>query len=261
MAFTVFADESGTDAAHQCYGIGALSIPNQKLDGFLDFLKQMVAAHGVVGEVKWKKVNNSHGQVNFGIDLLKRVLADGVRYDAIIVTKARYHKWQTEPAEEAFYTTYTQLVKHVARKTPDSEYLVLLDDRQDAYDKNEEVVQKIANYMLANAGSVSRIKLATKVGSKQYLGVQAADLITGAITAAHNRRLDPSAHLNTAKRILIDRMARVLGWDDLCYDTMPDSLFNVWSFPTECRCQFGPSRAVKLDSGVVFIKPEDLDHQ
>jgi hypothetical protein len=260
MGFTLFADESGIDSSYRCYGIGALTVPDTRLDSFIGTIEGLAETHGVVGEVKWKKLGNSHGQVNFGIDLAKHVLAEGYRFDAIVVTKNRFRNWTLNGPEEAFYQSYTYLVKHAVSQTPSAEYSVVLDDRQDSYDKNEAVVQTIANHMLAKAGSSTRITTSIKVNSRAHRIIQAADFLIGAITASHNQRLDVSAPLNPAKALAISRISEVLGWDDLCYDTYPGSTFNVWRFPSECRCQFGASRSIKLDVSVPFIKTADLLH-
>lgn len=54
------------------------------------------------------------------------------------------------------------------------------------------------------------------------------------------------------------RLANLLGWDALHYDTYPHSKFNIWHFPTEYRAQ-PATRSVERARLVPFIRPEDLD--
>ena len=72
--------------------------------------------------------------------------------------------------------------------------------------------------------------------SKLTPGIQVADMLTGAITAAHNLHEKPGLQIAPGKRLLIKRLAAVLGWTDLRFDTYPTSVFNIWHFPTEYRC-------------------------
>ncbi len=72
-----------------------------------------------------------------------------------------------------------------------------------------------------------------KENSREFPGIQVADVFTGAITASHNLYLDPTAEVNAGKRLLIERLAAVLGWEDLATDTFPQSQFNIWNFPWE----------------------------
>ena len=44
---------------------------------------------------------------------IKLLLAQGARFDAIVVEKDVFRKWRTDP-EDAFYQTYFQLARHVA---------------------------------------------------------------------------------------------------------------------------------------------------
>ena len=64
MSIFLFADESGTSASEPCYSIGALLVPETLLDEFNREFSRFVDVHGVVGEVRWKKVAKSHGLMN-----------------------------------------------------------------------------------------------------------------------------------------------------------------------------------------------------
>ena len=84
---------------------------------------------------------------------------------------------------------------------------------------------------LERLASKGRLASVRKVPSSQYVGIQIADLLTGAINAAHSLKLNPNLPIHPGKRLAIEQLAELLGWDDLCYDTMPSEKFNIWHFP------------------------------
>ena len=88
-------------------------------------------------------------------------------------------------------------------------------------------------------------------------GIQVADMLTGAINTGHRLQLDPTIQINRGKRLLLARMAQVLGWDALCYDTWPDTKFNIWHFPQEYRAQ-PATKNVMFASTVPYVTPDDL---
>ena len=68
----------------------------------------------------------------------------------------------------------------------------------------------------------------------------------------------PEAPLNAGKRLAIERMASLLGWDALHYDTYPHDKFNIWHFPTEYRAD-PATREIRVPRMIPFITPNDLD--
>lgn len=237
MTRVAFADESGTDGKAPCYAIGVISCDASCLQGFEGFFRDKLLSHGVLGEAKWKKVKNSHGLINFALDALDAILSSkSASFDTIVVNTSLYRNWHSPlmTKEEAFYKTYTLLLRHIAgRANLPSE--IFIDDRSDSYPKRHEVMENIGNHMLAQLASAGRLTGLHKVDSRQHVGIQVADLLTGAINAAHARRINPRFPLHSGKRLALDRLAQMLGWDDLCYDTMPSDKFNIWHFPIEYR--------------------------
>lgn len=75
MDFLVFGDESGTTGSDRCYSIGLLCVPKDKINEFNDYVLNLKAKRGIVGELKWSKIKNSAGQANICIDLLSMVCA------------------------------------------------------------------------------------------------------------------------------------------------------------------------------------------
>lgn len=252
---TVFADESGTSSKHDWYGIGALVIRDEKLKRFETWLNGLKTTYGVGGELKWKDINTSYAPINLAIDLLTGLLKSSAHYATIVVHKASYRHWRDDP-EKAFYMTYTQLLRDQARVRK-GEYRLFFDGRDDHYKKQDEVVEIVTNNMLRKAARGSHVTDVSKVNSKLVLGVQAADVLTGAIVASHNLWLNPGRQINGGKRLLISRLARVLGWPDLCCDTYPNSPFNIWHFPREWRAR-PETRQVHPDHTVPHVSAAEM---
>lgn len=158
--------------------------------------------------------------------------------------------------EDAFYQTYTYLLRHIADRAGQPA-TIFIDDRTDSYPKRDEMIETIGNHMLSQLASDGRLIGVQRVNSRESVGVQVADLLVGAINAAHYRQLNPSFPLHPAKQLAIKRLSELLGWDDLCYDTMPSDKFNVWHFPKEYRAT-PKTRWVYPANRVPYVSEIDL---
>lgn len=184
----MFADESGTSPPSKCFTIGALLVPEEVLEQFEADVSNLIAKHGLPREreIKWERVKKSHGLVNFGVDLLKLILRSNACFTAFVAWKDRFYVWKKDE-EKAFYMSYTLLVEHAA-KILSADVKANIDQRNNSYSKNHEVVQIIANHKLKDyLGSISEV---IQRDSKDFLLIQVADLLTGAINASHNKYLD-----------------------------------------------------------------------
>ncbi len=259
MPYTLFADESGTSVDEPCYAIGALMVPDEALGAFSVTFRRLVERHGVTGEVRWNKVSKGHGLINLGIDLLKLILDSDLCFNSIVVKKRPYRKWRggAKEKEEAFYTTYTLLLTHCAKYASDR-YAVYIDHRANSYAKYDETVELIANRMLAQVSSRAKLTSVTKADSHLYPGIQAADFLTGAIKASHHRYLDSKCPIAHGKVVALGRLAAVLGWKALHFDTMPNHRFNIWHFPTRYR-NTPSTRQVRPDFSVPYVVADDLE--
>ena len=76
--------------------------------------------------------------------------------------------------------------------------------------------------MLDKIAGRANLAAANKSDSRKHLGIQAVDMLTGAIKAAHHLFLDQNCPLSPGKKLLLDRLAKTLGWDALHYDTWPN---------------------------------------
>lgn len=259
MSLVAFADESGTTSGTACYAIGVVSVDDVGLSRFETRCLELLHAHGVQGEAKWTKVRTSHGLTNFVLGVLDLVLTgESTSFDVIVVNKALFRNWRNPRLgqEGAFYQTYTYLLRHLVRRARQTA-TVYIDDRSDRYPKQNEVVEAIGNAILAQLHQTGRLQSVRKVPSRDYIGIQVADVLTGAVWAAHERRLDSTTPLNRGKIVTIERLASMLGWDDLCYDTMPSSKLNVWHFPTDYRAD-PATRMVAKTPVVPYVRKDEI---
>lgn len=235
MEYAMFADESGTNDGLDCFSIGCILIPTHMLDDFYAEVAVLMEKHNLPdNELKWEGIRNSHGRVNFLIDVVRLLLGDNPYvFVSMVVLKAPYRKWHTD-AEEAFYTCHTELMTFCAREL-NSTLVAKIDGKSDAYDKHHEVVQLIANYNLKDA--VGHVSSVCKENSRDELLIQVADLITGVITAGHNLFQSPQMDIHRGKRLAVERVAACLSWNGLHYDTWPNTNFNIWHFPPEFRAK------------------------
>jgi hypothetical protein len=221
--------------------------------------RKLKRSHGVVGELRWTRIRTSHGAINLALDLTGEVLQKPYRFDAIIVYKDSYNNWQREDRDTAFYKTYEMVLEHHVRQV-EAQYSVFIDARPESYKKHHEALGIITNRMLEKIASRASIVQVTKSDSKNLPSLQTVDILIGAITASHSLSKRPSLPVNQGKRLLISKMAEMLGWDSLHYDTFPDSQFNVWHFPVEHRGLYSDKmkRRIQFKKKVPYVSPQEL---
>jgi hypothetical protein len=255
MARIAFADESGTHGSTLCYTIGVLSMGKSHVTEFDGRWEESLRSHGVQGEPKWKYIDDSHGLINLLLEWAHTILeSPSYAFNAIVVNTRSYKKWSKHGAdrEAAFYTTYNLLLKHVTKNGGEPTE-ILIDNRTDSYPKRDEATEVILKRMLLQVESSGKVDNLRKVQSCDVPGVQLADLLTGAINASHLLRINPNTQMKRGKKLAIRRLAEMLGWDDLCYDTWPDSRFNIWHFPPEGFRAQPATRAISLAKAVRYV--------
>lgn len=235
--YTVYGDESGTTGSDRCYSIGLLSIKTDRIEKLNDYVLGLKHKHGIVGELKWSKIKNSAGQANVCLDLLKMVLKSSCCFHSIVVEKSKFNNWRSD-REHAFYQTYTYLLKNMAKHVK-SPIQVFIDQKCDKYDKNDEVVGIIANNMLGRMGLHRSVQNVEMANSKDHLGLQVVDILTGAVNSGYLKFLNSDLVLSEAKEAAFPKLSEILGWDAFHYDTYPNSGFNIWHFPSENRARPG----------------------
>ena len=226
-----FADESCIDSNYPIYGIGLLQLRENQIKRFNSFFEGLKKRYGIQGEVKWKKIQNSRGQVLFCVELLKAILKANVKFSIIVVQKSTFNKWKSSK-EEGFYTTYSLLLKYFIESKENAQ--IYIDNRNDSYKKQDEKLHIITNHMLANTGGTKPIRSLEKHNSKLFPALQAVDILTGPIVFGSNQYFK-DLNMSNRKKEVISGFANLLGLDALGYDTYPDKYFNIWHFPKEFR--------------------------
>ncbi|PWI33446.1 hypothetical protein DI392_11415 [Vibrio albus] len=228
-----FADESGITTGCPCYTIGILTIPKDYLSEFDNQIKSLISKSGIRGELKWQKIRKSAGKLNLCTDIAKLVLEGPCSFHCIVVRKDLYRKWRLDE-EEAFFTTYDILLANTL-KHKKGKATVRMDQKSTSYSKQDEVVKIISNHLIRKKTGSAAIEELSMEDSKQHFGLQAVDILTGAVNTGHWLQIDENAQIDLAKKIACKRIAMTLGWTKLVHDTMPNPEFNIWHFPQEFR--------------------------
>jgi hypothetical protein len=259
----LFCDESGISGDHDFYGFGVLIMGYQrrgKLSADVDQLRR--ANGGAADEIKWSKTN----RLNFAFysALVDYFFSQPfLFFHCMVVERAwvntkLYHKGSFDLARRKHFTQLLSnkiaRVKavHQGRKI---EVRVYVDKLPSPYSKASEVMQIIGSRMVDKltplgdfAEGVDSINSLTECDSHDYLGIQLADLLLGAVVDSWNQR-----STNPYKGKLKSRIASHLGWRDLRSDTIPaERKFNVWRLTDQIRK--GQKRPTKTRT-VVLRKP------
>ncbi len=242
MTYVAFGDESGIHRRQSpVYAIGSFVVPEDSIAGLSADLRAVLTHHRISDELKWTKIGSFRARSAAAYDGVRLLLARGARFDAIVVEKATYRKWQVN-REDAFYHTYYQLARHIARAAGGPVQLQI-DQRHDRYAKRAEVLEIVTNHALARIADSGVVKSVDMRDSKEHVLLQFTDVLVGALASDTALYVEPQVPVNRGKRELIVRLAGLVGWTRLCYDTFPNSAFNVWHFPIEFR---GPTQQVRL---------------
>lgn len=100
--------------------------------------------------------------------------------------------------------------------------------------------------MLAKAGVSRKIHDVKMHNSKAHLGFQAVDILTGIVNTGYLEYLGSTKSIAKAKREVLKKSARLLGWDKIWYDTYPNKDFNIWHFPIETRGKPATKNILKI---------------
>lgn len=255
VRYVLYADESGVHQSASCYTIGAILVPEEYAGDFQDSLNEVTQRHNISTEIKWEYVRNSYNSMNFAIDLLKLLITGPSVFTCIVVRKDAYRKWQGDQ-EAAFYITYTLLIEHCTKQL-EAQVEATMDQKSESYPKHHEVVGIIANHKLKN--NLGEVEQVVRGDSKEHIELQAVDILTGAVNSAHDLYLNPNARVNSGKRLLLDGLSAIVGWDSLHYDTFPNAEFNIWHFPKEEYRAVPATRAPVPDLSIPHITLTDIE--
>lgn len=245
MTHLCYIDETGTDAGSSHYSIGALIFPVEFYSEFQNIVLQAKTNHQFLNEIKWSKTHKGYNLINIGLRLFYEILINKeIHYQCITVEKAHYRNWITSKKEEAFYKTLTQLITKSTEMIND-DLVIECDEKNDRYDKHHEVCQIISNHFLSPC-TFAKVNEVKTCDSKNCDAIQVADYITGAINASHRYHQNNKININRGKLKCIELMSKILGWDNLAWDTWKNDKFNIWAFPIESRASRGASKNIDI---------------
>lgn len=203
----VYIDESrhvGDDAGKML--LGALWLDNTQLPIIVDSVRTIKKKHGIAPrrEIKWTKVSNS--KLEYYKDLLRLFAElDRVNYRTIVINKKKIdYEAYGKTQDEFYYTMQYLLVRNIAEKRLGEVRLFL--DYKDAWSGKQS--HKLAAY-LNNTGSLHNKSLtAQPLRSHEVIGLQLADLITGAVMYANKPK---DQQKSKAKMALIQLIEELIG--------------------------------------------------
>ncbi len=242
MTYVAFGDESGIHRRQSpVYGIGCFVVRGDEVGRLSADLREVLARHEVLGELKWTKVGSFRPRSAAALEGVSLLLERGARFSAIVVEKASYRKWQGD-REEAFYQTYYQLARQIGRAAG-GPFELRIDQRHDRYAKRLEVLEIVTNHSLARIAEGTTVRSVAMQDSKEHVLLQFTDVLIGAVVSDTSLHVDSGLPVNEGKRQLIEQLAGLVGWPRLYFDTYPNDVFNVWHFPREFR---GPTRLAQI---------------
>ncbi len=199
-ATNVYIDESGhtNDSNCKTMVLGALWLNVPQLSLLSDAVRTIKKKHGISShrEIKWTKVSDK--KLDYYKDLVDAFFAvEQVNYRAVVIDKSIIdHEAHGNTQESFYYKMQYLLVRTIAEKRLGD--IRLFFDYKDTWSGVETT--KLANY-LSNTGSLHNKSLrAQPLRSHEVMGLQIADLLTGAVMYANKPTKE---QLSTAKKELV----------------------------------------------------------
>lgn len=184
-ATNVYIDESGhtDDPSSNTMVLGALWISIPQLSLFTDAIRTVKKKHDIAShrEIKWTKV--SPAKLDYYKELIDVFFAvEQVNYRAVVIDKSIVDYETYNKTRDDFYYSMTYiLVRTIAEKRYGDMHLFL--DYKDAWSGIRTT--KLASY-LRNTGRLHNASLlAQPLRSHEVIGLQIADLFTGAVMYAN----------------------------------------------------------------------------
>jgi hypothetical protein len=69
--------------------------------------------------------------------------------------------------------------------------------------------------------------------------------------------LNPNLTLSRAKEAAFVKMANMLGWDKLHYDTYPNQSFNLWHFPIDNKAR-PATKKIKINNKIKAVSVSEI---
>jgi hypothetical protein len=228
----VACDESGSKQTPYS-GFGSLWMRWERRGDFANLFEELRDKYDFRTEAKWKRVNKR--SYSFAAALVEEFFKrQWLSFHCLVIRKAvidkSLHDGDYELAWQKHFTMLlTNKMKQCLKRHRDREnvFRVWVDPIQSSYPKTDEVVEIIANHVLARAvpGRRAIDKVITR-DSKETPAIQLCDILLGAVLDAWRRNAESDEKLGVQRLI-----AEHLGWPDLQADTDPkERKFNIWYF-------------------------------
>ena len=201
MKFDVYCDESNPEvlkdkAANKFLVLGSIWLPTDSRDQLKADIKHLKEIHGYKNEIKWNKVSPSSEA--FFFELIKYFFKNpNLRFRALLVESEKVDliRFHNDDGELSFYKFYYQLLHHWIYDY--NEYSVFIDHK---INKDHNRINKLWE-VLNRANLFSSILNVQAIHSKESLGIQLADILTGCINGKFNGKLKSTAKLSVISEI------------------------------------------------------------
>ena len=205
--------------------LGAIWLNEDQLPTILDGVRLLKRKHNISShrEIKWTK--GGPLKIDYYKDLLLLFSqSNRVGYRAVVIDKSKInYKKYNETSDDFYYKMQYYLVRNIAEKSGESNSLKLFLDYKDAWSGNRSNI--LAEYLNKTKRLNNKIFTAQPLRSHEVIGLQLADLITGAVMYA-NKPISQQA--SEAKKELV-HFLEVLTSQKLTEGTAPSSeKFNLF---------------------------------
>jgi len=201
MKLEIYCDESGIEAlsdksAHKYIAIGGIWIPSAYRAELKDKVNEIKRKYNVYGELKWNKVSPKYKDLY--CDLIDYFFSTfRTRFRVILVNAEKVDNdfFNNSSAELGFYKFYYQLINHWINDG--CEYNIFLDHKSNG---NRNRIKDLKS-CLENSNYNAQVLQVQTLHSHESIGIQLADVLTGAVAAKFNNVIVSSAKKEIIQRI------------------------------------------------------------
>ena len=205
MNLEIYCDESSIEAltdktAHKYAAIGGIWIHSTYRFELKNNVNEIKQRHNVQGELKWNKISPKYKDLY--CDLIDYFFSTtNIRFRVILINSEKIDNeyFNASSAELGFYKFYYQLIKHWIYDG--NQYSVFLDHKTNG---NRNRIKELKSF-LERSNYNAQISQVQALDSQQSIGIQLADIFTGAVTAKFN-----NAIVSEAKKDVIRKMGKAI---------------------------------------------------
>lgn len=186
MNLEIYCDESSIEAlsdkaAHRYAAIGGVWIHSSYRTELKEKINEIKQQYNVQGELKWNKISPKYK--NLYCDLIDYFFSTTrIRFRVILINSEKIDNeyFNASSAELGFYKFYYQLIKHWIYDG--NQYNIFLDHKTNS---NRNRIKELKSF-LAYSNCNAQISQVQALHSHQSIGIQLADVLTGAVAAKFN---------------------------------------------------------------------------